>query len=431
MAELIPTEMRHSTTQIIDIIVVGAGHAGLSISYFLSKNNLSHIVFERGQIGESWHSQRWDSFVLNTPSNMNILPGESAHDLHSESFMIRHNVINKLKQYSNKFQLPVREYATVTSISKKPGEKVFSVNVNTNGKTEHWTSKQVVIASGAMSAAKIPALSKSLPKNIYQIHVADYHNPSQLPEGGVLIVGGGQSGCQVAEDLVGSGRTIYLSSSKVGRMPRRYRGKDSMDWLTEMKYFDIPTEAIKDPKQLTVTTPLLSGVGIFGHTISLQSLHRQGIIILGRLTHVENDTIFLASDVKENVRCGDEFSKEIKILIDDFISKERLIAGEMEEDEADLSDINTSCADDISKINIREKQINSVIWTTGFSSDFSYLKLPVLADDGKPIHHNGISPVIGLFYIGFPWLRSRKSGIIYGMPEDAEFISLEILKNHQ
>jgi putative flavoprotein involved in K+ transport len=422
--------MRHSTPQIFDIIIVGAGHAGLSISYFLCKNNLAHMVFERGQIGESWRSQRWDSFALNTPNFMNILTGETYQDLHPERFLLRDQVITKLKNYVEKFQLPVREYSAVTAVTKKSGEKYFSVNVRYTDQSQQWISKQVVIASGAMSAANIPAFSKSLSKNIYQVHVADYRNQSQLPEGGVLIVGGGQSGCQVAEDFVASGRKIYLSTSKVGRMPRRYRGKDVLDWLTEMKYYDIPRDIITDPQQLTITTPLLSGIGVFGHTISLQSLHKQGVIILGRLNNIENDTINFASDAADNIRSGDEFSQAIKTLINDFISKEGYVADEMKEDEADQPDVNASCAEDISTINCREKQIYSVIWTTGFTSDFSYIKLPVLTDDGKPIHHNGISPVNGLFFIGFPWLRSHKSGIIYGISEDAEFISREILKNH-
>lgn len=421
--------MKHSTKQVFDVIIVGAGHAGLSISYFLSKNNLTHIVFDRGQIGESWRSQRWDSFALNTPNFMNLLPGETYRDLYRERFLLRDQVINKFKNYVEKFQLPLRENSAVTSVTKEPGEKYFSINVQTNDQSEQWISKQVVIASGAMSAAKTPAFSKSLSKNIYQIHVVDYRKPSQLPEGGVLIVGGGQSGCQVAEDLIASGRKIYLSTSKVGRMPRRYRGKDVLDWLTEMKYYDIPADTIKDTRQLTVTVPLLSGIGIFGHTISLQSLHRQGVVILGHLTSIENDTISFASDTAENIRYGDKFSREIKILIDSFIAKKGYTADEYKKDEADQPDVNASCAAGISAINCSEKQINCVIWATGFTSDPGYIKLPVLTDDGKPIHRNGISPINGLFFIGFPWLRTRKSGIIHGIAEDAEFISLEILKN--
>ncbi len=422
--------MKQSTPQMFDVIIVGSGHAGLSMGYFLSKNNLKHKIFERGQIGESWRSQRWDSFALNTPNHMNTIPGETFQNLHPEEFLLREKLITKLKKYAEKFQLPVREHTIVSSVTKAPSEKYFTVKVRHNDQIEQWISKQVVIASGAMSAAKIPTLSKTLSKKIHQIHVADYRNPSQLPEGGVLIVGSGQSGCQVAEDLVASGRKIYLSSSKVGRNPRRYRGKDILDWLIRMKFYDEPTDDVTDHRQLTETTPLLSGVGVLGHTISLQSLHRQGVIILGRLTNIENNTINFASDAAENVRFGDEFSQEIKVRIDNFILKEGYIADEVKEDQADQPDINASCSEDIPAINCSEKQINSIIWTTGFTSDFSYIKLPVLTNDSKPIHHNGISPVNGLFFIGFPWLRSRKSGIIHGISEDAEFISLKILKNN-
>jgi len=230
------------------------------------------------------------------------------------------------------------------------------------------------------------------------------------------------------EDLVAGGRTVYLASSKVGRVPRRYRGKDVFDWLTRMKYYDVLKDTVTDPNELTVTTPLVSGVGIRGHTVSLQSLHKQGVQILGRLKNIENDTIIFDTNAGEHVRCGDDFSENIKARIDDYILQSGIPADESEDNDPDQPDINASCAQLVSSVNCNDKNINTVIWTTGFTGDFSWIHLPVLTHDGEPIHHNGVSPVPGLYFIGFPWLRSRKSGILYGITDDAAFIVSEIMK---
>jgi putative flavoprotein involved in K+ transport len=421
--------MGNTAPHIPDVIVIGAGHAGLSTSYFLSEKKISHIVLERGQVGESWQSQRWDSFTLNTSNHMNRLPGERNPNSNLEGFLLRDEVVAKLKNYADGFQLPVLEHSIVTSITKSPGADYFSVNVKCDSRNKQWMCKQVVIASGSMNKPAIPAMSQCLSRNICQLHVAQYRSASLLPEGAVMVVGGGQSGCQVAEDLVAGGRTVYLASSKVGRVPRRYRGKDVLDWLTRMKYYDVLKDTITDPNEFTFTTPLVSGVGIRGHTVSLQSLHKKGIQIMGRLKNIENDTIFFEKNAGEHVRCGDDFSENIKARIDDYILQYGIAVDESEEDEADQPDINASCAQLVLSVNCNDKNINTVIWTTGFTGDFSFIHLPVLTHDGKPIHQNGVSPVPGLYFVGFPWLRSRKSGIIYGITDDAAFIVNEIVKN--
>jgi len=223
--------MQTFTTEIFDVIIAGAGHAGLSMSYMLTTNGIKHIAFERGQIAETWRSQRWDSFALNTPGHMNILPGEDCKDIDAEGFLLRDHMVAKLKKYAEKFQLPVQENAKIISVTKKGEEKYFTVLVEYNGKIIQYISRQVVIASGALNTAKIPSFSSNLPEHIYQMHVLDYRNPSQLPDGNIMVIGSGQSGGQVAEDLATSNRKVYLSTSRVGRLPPRFRGRDILDWL--------------------------------------------------------------------------------------------------------------------------------------------------------------------------------------------------------
>ena len=424
--------MNMPASKFFDVIVIGAGHAGLSMSSTLSKHGISHVVFERGEIGNTWRTQRWDSFALNTPGIWNILPGEDCKDEAAEGFLLRDDVCNKLKRYAKKFQLPVYENANITAVTKNTNEKYFNISVQHYQAVEQYQCKQLVVATGALNAAKTPSFGKNLSKDVYQLHVKDYRNPGQLPQGAVLIIGGGQSGCQVAEDIVAASKKVYLSTSRVGRVPRSYRGLDILDWLSnKIPFYHALRSEITDPSIINAATPLVSGTGPAGHTLSLQSLHKQGVTLLGRLLNIENDTLFFANDAEDNIRYGDEVSQKTKELVEEFISKENFPAQQIEEDIADIPDEDLYSMQHIPCINCAEANITSVIWTTGFTGDFSWLKLPALNNAGKPIHENGVSPINGLFFIGFPWLRSRKSGIIFGMQDDTAYIISQLLKTQE
>jgi putative flavoprotein involved in K+ transport len=424
--------MNTPASKFFDVIVIGAGHAGLSMSYMLSKHGISHVVFERGEIANTWRTQRWDSFALNTPGIWNILPGEDCEDASKEDFLLRDDVCNKLKRYTEKFQLPVYENANIIEVTKDANEKYFNINVEKNKTVEQYQCKQLVVATGALNAAKIPSFGKNLSKDIYQLHVKDYRNPHQLPRGAVLIIGGGQSGCQVAEDIAAASKEVYLSTSRVGRVPRSYRGLDILDWLSnKIPFYHALRSEITDPATFTAATPLVSGTGKAGHTLSLQSLHKQGVTILGRLLNTENDALFFANDAADNIRYGDEVSQKTKELVEEFIAKENFPAQKIETDAADIPDEALYSMPHIPSINCAEANITSVIWTTGFTGDFSWLKLPAFNDTGKPVHENGVSPISGLFFLGFPWLRSRKSGIIFGMQDDTAYLMNQLVKNQK
>jgi len=406
-----------------DVIIVGAGHSGLSVSYFLKQKQVEHIVFERGETGNSWATQRWDSFALNTPTCMNILPGDKYEGDCADGFMHRDEFVTYLKQYADKFQLPVLNNTNVFSVQKNQDENVFEVSTESENEKSDWICKQVVIASGIMSEAKMSPLHQSVPGDIFQIHAADFRNQGQLPAGAVLVVGGGQSGCQIAEGLLTEGRKVYLATSKVGRYPRRYRGRDILDWAVDMKFFDVLKEEIKDPAILTAPNPHISGIGRLGHTLSLQSLFKQGAIILGRLDKVNGYEMTFKADAAENVRHADQFSAWFKKLVDKYIDKNQLSAAPPYVEPADQPDIEAVCASAITALNLRTHQIGSVIWTTGYTADFSWISPSVTDETGMPVHNKGVSAVSGLYFIGFPWLVSRKSGIVYGMPDDAGHIA--------
>lgn len=411
-----------------EVIIVGAGHAGLSISYYLHQENIPHIIFERGTIGNSWRTQRWDNFYLNTPNWMNKLPGGVLQGSPPDGFMHRDEFVEYLNHYAACFRLPVQENTKVISAQKRPYHTLFEIITEKEGVQSYYTCRQLVLACGTMCTPKISPLWSSVPADIYQLHGAAYRNADALPKGAVLVAGGGQSGCQIAEDLALQGRQVYFASSRVGRYPRRYRGKDILEWATENKFFDAPVESITDPHILKMPNPHISGAGRYGHTLSLQLLHQEGVHILGRLIGIYGYELAIANDAVDNVRFADGFSEWFKKMVDDYISKNNIDCEPAIEEPADLPDEDGACTDPDVSLNLKEKGISTIIWTTGYTADFSWIKPSVVNDLGEPVHHHGISPVEGIYFIGFPWLRSRKSGILYGIEEDAAFIADQILQ---
>ena len=412
-----------------DVIVIGAGHAGLAASYFLSQANVRHVVLERGRIGETWRTQRWDSFTINTPNRLSVLPGDTYAGDRSEGFYALNEFINVLQSYAEKFHLPVKEHANVISVEKDNSTKQFTVAISENGETVHYSCSQVIIASGIMNERKIPVFSSKISSEILQLHTIDYKNPQQLPAGAVLVAGSAQSGCQIAEDLIDAGKRVYISASMVSRVPRRYRGKDIFEWLALTKFLDLRTDQVPDPRMLTLTQPQVSGVGPLGHTVSLQWLASKGATIVGKIENANGTVVILQPDAATSVKFADGFSEKMKAIIDAFIQNEGMLAPRTEIDEADKPDSSASCASNFTELDLKEKNIRSIIWTTGFTADFSWINLPVFNEQGKPKHKNGISDIEGLYFIGFPWLRTRKSGIIYGIKEDAEFIVRQVLSH--
>jgi putative flavoprotein involved in K+ transport len=410
----------------LDTVIIGAGQAGLGSSYFLNKNSIKHIVFERGRIGESWLSQRWDSFKLNTPNFMNVLP-DFAHDgLESDGFGGPGELVNYFRRYVENFHLPVETGITVLSVERAGDEKHFIVKTKKNGQAqESVMSRSVIIASGIQCTPKYPSVRSLMPPNITQLHTSGYHNPQELPPGAIVVVGSGQSGCQIVEDLLSAGRTVYLFTSKVARAPRRYRGRDILEWWIDMKFLDITYDDLEDKAVSGAAQPQISGLGRYGHTVSLQSLARQGTVILGRLVNIEGNLLIPDDEAAANVQYADKFSQRLKDDIDAYLSHTDN-KPPLEEDPADMPDPQCRCVSPLRQLNLLEAKVSTVIWATGFTGDFSWINLPVFDLEGRPIHQRGISPVQGLYFIGFPWLISRKSGIIYGIGEDARYIANQI-----
>jgi putative flavoprotein involved in K+ transport len=316
--------------------------------------------------------------------------------------------------------LPVKENYKVISI-QKPGE-LFIVTVSSNDGVKNYLSRQVLIASGASNEIKIPSLAKSVSNDIRQFHTSEYKNAEQLPRGAVLVVGGAQSGIQITEDLVNAGRKVFFSTSMVGRIPRWYRGRDIFYWLKDIRFYDESAEEVKDPKLFDLRPPHVAGTGNGKESLSLQSLAKKGAVILGKLKNVESGTVFFEPNAADHIKFADEFSQKIKKMIDDYIIQNKMSAPPPHYDEPDIADVNASCACPITELDLRENNINTIIWSTGFDHDHSFIKLPVFDEKGKLIHKHGIPVYSGLYFLGHPWLRNRKSTILFGIIEDVDFV---------
>ena len=382
-------------------VVVGAGPAGLAMSSCLVARGVEHLVLERHEVGDTWATQRWDGFRLNTPAWMNGLLG----DLPDGSFPGRDEVVARLQGVAA--GLPVQAHSPVLSVrTRGDGFAVRTPDL------EH-VAEAVVVASGGLNVPRTPVLAGALPSWVEQLHGADYRSAADLPEGAVLVVGSGQSGSQVAEDLVLAGRRVMLSTSRVGRYRWSYRGRELLGWLVDAGYWAQPTRDLPDRTVLHLPQPI---IGSGGHSLGLPALARAGVVLLGRLSAVDGAVLSFDASVAAHVAHGDEVAARLEALADAYIATAELDAPDPM---PDLGRGPVSTAEP-GTVDLTREEVRTVIWCTGFTGDLSWLELPVLDKAGAPVHRDGATSVPGLRFLGLPWLTCRQSGILHGMPDDAE-----------
>jgi len=402
-----------STTTTVNTVIVGAGQAGLAVSYFLSRSSQDHVVLEQAaQPGEAWRNHRWDSFTLNTPQWQSRLPGVEYGEDDSDGFMPREEVVAHFEDLAR--QLPVRYDARVRSIGLDNTGR-YEVQIEDG---EQIRARNVVVATGLYQAPKIPALSGDFPTHVNQLHSDSYRNPQQLLPGAVLVVGSAQSGAQIAEELYETGRKVYLAVGRAGRTPRRYRGKDANWWFARMGSYDRKLSELPSPKAKFASKPHISGTK-GGHTINLHQFARDGVVLLGRLAGVEDGIVELAGDLHDNLAAADRTEAEFINSVDAYVAR----AGMTVPEETLPAFCDGYAQPILTELDLKAADITNVIWATGYSFDFSTIKLPVVDGDGFPIQTRGVSAYPGLFFVGLPWLHTAKSGLIYGVGEDASFIA--------
>ncbi|MGB3613119.1 MAG: MSMEG_0569 family flavin-dependent oxidoreductase [Elainellaceae cyanobacterium] len=396
------------------VAIVGGGQAGLSASYCLQERGIDHVVFEANQIAHSWRSKRWDTFCLVTPNWQCTLPGYSYQDYSGQDpdgFMQRDNIVAYVESYAKRFNAPIREGIAVTRLRQGAA---FELETSAGA----VTADQVVVATGSYHTPRIPAMAERLPQEVVQIHSSAYRNPESLPEGAVLVVGSGQSGCQIAEDLHLAGRKVHLAVGSAPRSPRVYRGRDVVDWLDQMGYYDIPIDEHPEKEKVrSKTNHYLTGRD-GGHEIDLRQFALEGMQLYGRLKGISDSQLQFMPNLSENLDQADAVAESIKRTIDKFIVAQGIDAPEEPSYEP------TWAPDQEPRsLDCRAADITSVIWCIGYGTDFSWIEIPVFDGKGYPGHRRGVSTCHGLYFLGLPWLYTWGSGRFSGVARDAQYVA--------
>jgi putative flavoprotein involved in K+ transport len=402
----------------LDTVIIGGGHAGLTMSYFLSQAGREHVILERGRVGERWRSERWDSFCFQFPNWTIELPGYKYQYDDPEAFAPGRDVVRFIEDYARFIKAPTRCGVEVTSLERAEDSSryLLSTNKGTIG------AANVVIATGPYQAPVIPAMTAHVPKNILQVHSSSYRNPPQLPPGAVLVVGSGASGCQIADDLNQSGRRVYLSVGRHSRVPRRYRGKDFAYWGPALGR----TEQIVDtvPEQLRKGSEILLTGANGGYDVDLHAMAARGIVLLGHLEGIDDSELILADDLTQNLAKGDESLKHFERAVDEYVTKNGL---DLPAEPA--PDAERKHPSPISRLNLQHAGVGAIVWASGFRCNFGWVKLPIFDPAGEPVHRRGVTQFPGIYFLGLRWLYKRKSAFLLRASgaEDAAYLAEQIM----
>jgi putative flavoprotein involved in K+ transport len=399
------------------VVVIGAGQAGLSMSWHLMQSGIDHVVLERDSIGHDWRDRRWDNFTLVTPNWQCDLPGFPYDRGDPHGFMTRDEVHRFVLDYAESFGPPVREGVAVTGLHQAQAGG-FDIDTTTGG----LHAAQVVVATGGYQKPRLPRLSDRLPADVFQLHSADYRGGHQLPDGGVLIVGSGQSGAQIAEDLHLEGRAVHLVTGTAPRCARFYRGRDCVAWLSEMGTYDVPIEAQTGGiAKRENTNHYMTGRG-GGRDIDLRAFAREGMNLYGRLVGVDESALAFAPTLERNLDSADAVAEGIKDLIDAYVEREGI--------DAPREDRYVPVwrpPSEPTSLDLRAAGITSVIWCVGFATDYSWLRASVFDGEGHVCHRRGVTAVPGLYFLGLPWLHTWGSGRFASVGRDAEHLHGQII----
>jgi putative flavoprotein involved in K+ transport len=398
----------------IESVVIGGGQAGLAMSYHVSQRGREHVVLERHRVAERWRSERWDSLAFQSP-NWNIhLPGFAYQAADPDAFASRDDVSRFIDDYAALIRAPLRCGQPATSLRRTQDSRRLIVETPA-GDIE---AKNVVIATGPFQqpAPRLPTGGK-----VHHLHSSEYRNPGLLPPGAVLVIGSGNSGAQIAEELCTAGRRVFLSVSPHRRIPRRYRGKDYTWWYAAFGEGDITINQQGEP----LPPRLLTGAN-GGHDLNLRQLAADGVVLLGRVLGGCDGRLTIAADLAENLAWADASFVDFTREADAHAGRERLDLPAADMRTGALHDP-PELADPVSMLDLAAVGISTVIWANGFRYGFDWIDLPVFADGTRlgrvPVHRRGVTAVPGVYFLGLPWLYRLKSAFLHGVGEDAEYLA--------
>jgi putative flavoprotein involved in K+ transport len=395
------------------VVVIGGGQAGLAASHCLKARGIDHVVLEKHRIGHEWRERRWDTFCLVTPNWQCRLPGFPYSGPDPKGFMVKGEIVRYLEDYVRSFAPPVLEGVSATSLR---AGATGGFELGTSAGDCH--ADAVVITTGGYHIPEIPRMAERLPESIVQLHSSAYRNPEALPPGDVLVVGTGQSGCQIAEDLHLAGRRVHLCVGSAPRTARRYRGRDVVEWLEDLGYYSLSVEQhpLKERVRAKSNHYVTGRDG--GRDIDLRLRAQEGMRLYGRLTGVRGAELQLANDLRHNLDQADAVAESIKTTIDKMIA-ERGIDAPVEARYVPV----WAPSDEVSSLDLVAAGITSVIWSTGYRSDYRWIEVPIFDGRGYPVHQRGVTSAAGLFFVGLPWQHTWGSGRFSGVAVDAEYVA--------
>ncbi|MCW2690090.1 MAG: czcO 3 [Mycobacterium sp.] len=412
------------------VVAIGAGQAGLSMSWYLKQSGIEHVVLERDSIGHDWRDRRWDNFTLVTPNWQCDLPGFPYDRGDPHGFMTRDEVYRFVLDYADSFGPPVREGVTVTNLvqavaappacgGRAGNDTAGGFDLTTSAGAMH--ADQVVVATGGYQKPKLPRMAERLPASVFQLHSADYRGSQQLPDGEVLIVGSGQSGAQIAEDLHLEGRAVHLVTGTAPRCARFYRGRDCVAWLSEIGTYDVPIEAQAGGVAKRESTNHYMTGRDGGRDIDLRAFALEGMQLYGRLLSGDGSTLTFAPTLERNLDGADAVAEQIKDLIDSYIERNSIPAPP----EDRYVPVWRPPREPVT-LDLASAGITSVVWCVGFAAEYSWLKATVFDGEGAVCHRRGVTAVPGLYFLGLPWLHTWGSGRFASVGRDAEYLHTQI-----
>jgi putative flavoprotein involved in K+ transport len=390
----------------VDTVIVGGGQAGLALSRLLAESGQDHVVLERGRVAERWRSERWDSFRLLTPNWLTRLPGHSYVGPDPNGFMTKAQIIRYFDAYADTWDADIRTGVTVSQVARTG----LGWRVQTN--EDVYDADNVVAATGHYGTPRVPSIGAALPGSVDQVLARDYRNPSMLTAGGVLVVGAGPTGQQIASELARAGREVYLATGQHRPLPRNYRGRDAYWWLEQMGALSRTVDTLEEPERTAGAPSVVLQGG--SDDLDLHRLAAEGVTPVGHLVDVNGQRLVFAPDLAGTLAAADAHAERFRAQVDNFVgadrTPERLQTPEWVERTP-------------TQLDMRSAAITTVVWATGYRRDYSWIEAPVFTSAGEPAQRRGITAAPGLYFLGLRFMYRRNSNFIDGVAADAAYLA--------